>query len=771
MFKLLFISVFLLPIVSVQAQKRVTISGTITSAGKGGSVESATVKAGLAGAISNSNGYYSISLPRGSYQLLFSAMGMQSKAVPVLLKADTVVNIDLAVQDNALDEVTVFANTNRRSLESPQMGVEKLSVQQMNKIPVFMGERDILKTIQLLPGIKSAGDGNSGLYVRGGAADQNLILLDDAPIYNASHVFGFFSTFNSDAIKDLTVYKGGMPAQYGGRLSSVIDVKMNDGNNQDFKVAGGIGLISSRLNVEGPLQKGKSSFLISGRRTYVDAFLRLSGDSTVNRNTIYFYDINAKLTYDLGKKDKLYLSLYNGSDRLGISNNFLVNWGNTASTLRWSHTYNNKLFANTSFIYSNYDYNIQVQQGVNDVNLFSQIRDWNIKHELQWYLYPDHELRIGVNAIHHTVRPGEVTASDRSSYNNTLLQRRYSWENAAYITDTWKVSPKLNLNYGVRLTAFSILGAGDFFTIDPSGAVTDTLSYSAGQVVKTYVNIEPRMAASYRLNERSSLKLSYARNVQNLHLISNSTTATPTDKWIASTNIVKPEIADQLSLGYYRDLSAGKYELSVETYYKNMQNQIDYRDGADVLNGENAIESQLLFGKGRAYGFEMQLKKQTGAVTGWVSYTLSKTEKQIDGINNNQWYNARQDRTHEIAIVGMYQLSPKWELSASWTYYTGNAVSFPSGKYTVGDRVYFYYTDRNGYRMPAYHRLDIGATKKLKQTKKYSSELTISLYNAYGRENPYTIDFRTADNDPTRTEVVQTTLFRFVPSVTYNFKF
>jgi hypothetical protein len=771
MFKLLFISVFLLPIVSVQAQKRVTISGTITSAGKGGSVESATVKAGLAGAISNSNGYYSISLPRGSYQLLFSAMGMQSKAVPVLLKADTVVNIDLAVQDNALDEVTVFANTNRRSLESPQMGVEKLSVQQMNKIPVFMGERDILKTIQLLPGIKSAGDGNSGLYVRGGAADQNLILLDDAPIYNASHVFGFFSTFNSDAIKDLAVYKGGMPAQYGGRLSSVIDVKMNDGNNQDFKVAGGIGLISSRLNVEGPLQKGKSSFLISGRRTYVDAFLRLSGDSTVNRNTIYFYDINAKLTYDLGKKDKLYLSLYNGSDRLGISNNFLVNWGNTASTLRWSHTYNNKLFANTSFIYSNYDYNIQVQQGVNDVNLFSQIRDWNIKHELQWYLYPDHELRIGVNAIHHTVRPGEVTASDRSSYNNTLLQRRYSWENAAYITDTWKVSPKLNLNYGVRLTAFSILGAGDFFTIDPSGAVTDTLSYSAGQVVKTYVNIEPRMAASYRLNERSSLKLSYARNVQNLHLISNSTTATPTDKWIASTNIVKPEIADQLSLGYYRDLSAGKYELSVETYYKNMQNQIDYRDGADVLNGENAIESQLLFGKGRAYGFEMQLKKQTGAVTGWVSYTLSKTEKQIDGINNNQWYNARQDRTHEIAIVGMYQLSPKWELSASWTYYTGNAVSFPSGKYTVGDRVYFYYTDRNGYRMPAYHRLDIGATKKLKQTKKYSSELTISLYNAYGRENPYTIDFRTADNDPTRTEVVQTTLFRFVPSVTYNFKF
>jgi hypothetical protein len=771
MFKLLFISVFLLPIVSVQAQKRVTISGTITSAGKGGSVESATVKAGLAGAISNSNGYYSISLPRGSYQLLFSAMGMQSKAVPVLLKADTVVNIDLAVQDNALDEVTVFANTNRRSLESPQMGVEKLSVQQMNKIPVFMGERDILKTIQLLPGIKSAGDGNSGLYVRGGAADQNLILLDDAPIYNASHVFGFFSTFNSDAIKDLTVYKGGMPAQYGGRLSSVIDVKMNDGNNQDFKVAGGIGLISSRLNVEGPLQKGKSSFLISGRRTYVDAFLRLSGDSTVNRNTIYFYDINAKLTYDLGKKDKLYLSLYNGSDRLGISNNFLVNWGNTASTLRWSHTYNNKLFANTSFIYSNYDYNIQVQQGVNDVNLFSQIRDWNIKHELQWYLYPDHELRIGVNAIHHTVRPGEVTASDRSSYNNTLLQRRYSWENAAYITDTWKVSPKLNLNYGVRLTAFSILGAGDFFTIDPSGAVTDTLSYSAGQVVKTYVNIEPRMAASYRLNERSSLKLSYARNVQNLHLISNSTTATPTDKWIASTNIVKPEIADQLSLGYYRDLSAGKYELSVETYYKNMQNQIDYRDGADVLNGENAIESQLLFGKGRAYGFEMQLKKQTGAVTGWVSYTLSKTEKQIDGINNNQWYNARQDRTHEIAVVGMYQLSPKWELSASWTYYTGNAVSFPSGKYTVGDRVYFYYTDRNGYRMPAYHRLDIGATKKLKQTKKYSSELTISLYNAYGRENPYTIDFRTADNDPTRTEVVQTTLFRFVPSVTYNFKF
>jgi hypothetical protein len=412
-----------------------------------------------------------------------------------------------------------------------------------------------------------------------------------------------------------------------------------------------------------------------------------------------------------------------------------------------------------------------VQQGVNDVNLFSQIRDFNIKHELQWYLYPDHELRIGVNAIHHTVRPGEVTASDRSSYNNTILQRRYSWENAAYISDNWKISNKLNLNYGARLTAFSILGAGDFFNINAAGQVTDTLSYSAGQVVKTYLNLEPRMAASYQLNTQSSVKLSYARNVQNLHLISNSTTATPTDKWIASTNIVKPEIADQFSLGYYRDLSAGKYELTVETYYKNMQNQIDYRDGADVLNGQNNIESQLLFGKGRAYGLEMQLKKQTGPITGWISYTLSKTEKQINGINNNQWYDARQDRTHEIAVVGMYQISPKWQLSASWTYYTGNAVSFPSGKYTVNDRVYFYYTERNGYRMPAYHRLDIGATKKLKQTKKYSSELTLSLYNAYGRENPYTIEFETADNDPNRTVVNQTTLFRFVPSVAYNFKF
>ncbi|MBD1362920.1 TonB-dependent receptor [Mucilaginibacter sp. ZT4R22] len=769
--KLIPLFIFLLSVLGAQAQKRVTISGTITAGAKAEGVESATILVGNTGAVSNRNGYYSISLPKGNYQIRFSAVGLQATSVQVSLKADTVINIALQADDKSLDEVTIFANSNRRSLESPQMGVEKLSVKQMNKIPVFMGERDVLKTIQLLPGIKSAGDGNSGLYVRGGAADQNLILLDDAPIYNASHVFGFFSTFNSDAIKDLAVYKGGMPAQYGGRLSSVIDVKMNDGDNRDFHVAGGIGLISSRLNVEGPLQKGRSSFLVSGRRTYVDAFLRLSGDSSINRNTIYFYDINAKITYDLGKKDKLYFSLYNGSDRLGITNNFIVNWGNTASTLRWSHNYSNRLFANTSLIYSNYDYNIQVQQGVNDVNLFSQIRDFNIKHELQWYLYPDHELRIGVNAIHHTVRPGEVTASDRSSYNNTILQRRYSWENAAYISDNWKISNKLNLNYGARLTAFSILGAGDFFNINSAGQVIDTLSYSGGQVVKTYLNLEPRLAASYQLNSQSSVKLSYARNVQNLHLISNSTTATPTDKWIASTNIVKPEIADQFSLGYYRDLSAGKYELTLETYYKNMQNQIDYRDGADVLNGQNNIESQLLFGKGRAYGLEMQLKKQTGPITGWISYTLSKTEKQINGINNNQWYDARQDRTHEIAVVGMYQISPKWQLSASWTYYTGNAVSFPSGKYTVNDRVYFYYTERNGYRMPAYHRLDIGATKKLKQTKKYSSELTLSLYNAYGRENPYTIEFETADNDPNRTVVNQTTLFRFVPSVAYNFKF
>lgn len=753
-------------------QERFTISGTIKSKKTGETLIGATIRAGTAGTASNEYGFYSLTLPRGEYLLEASAIGLELYSRQINLDRDIVINLLLEEEAKSMENITITGTAKNRSLSSPQMGVEKVTIKDVRNIPVLLGERDILKTIQLLPGIKSAGDGNSGFFVRGGSADQNLILLDEANVYNASHLLGFFSTFNSDAIKDITVYKGGMPAQYGGRLSSVLDIKMNDGNNQDFSVSGGIGLISAKLNVEGPIQKDKASFLVTGRRTYADMFLKLSNDTILKNSRLYFYDLNAKVNYTLGEKDRLYLSGYFGQDVLNANNRFGINWGNATGTIRWNHIYNSKLFSNTSLILSNYNYKISIASEGTDFDIFSQINDWNLKHEFQWYLNNRNNIRIGLNTIYHTLRPGEVRpSSDKSTINIRLLQRRYSWENSLYATNTWKASDRINITYGLRLTAFSILGEGDYFTLDANRNVVDTLRYGKGEFVKTYINPEPRLAMSYRLGATSSVKGAYTRNVQNLHLLSNSTTSNPTDKWVASTNIIKPEISDMVSVGYYRDMWDNNYELTTEVYYKTMQNQIDYKDGADIFINTDAVETQLLFGRGRAYGWELQLKKKAGKLTGWLSYTLSKTEKQIEGINNNEWYNARQDRTHDVAVVASYELSKKWSISANWVFNTGNAVSFPTGKYLVDGQMAFYYTERNGYRMPDYHRLDIGANWILKQRKRLSSELSFSLYNAYGRQNAYTISFRESKTDPEKTEAVQLALFRFIPSVSYNFKF
>lgn len=757
-------------IISAYAQQPFTISGTVTSRDRGETIIGATIKLGNVTTSSNEYGFYSVSIPAGSYSLIVTAVGHQAYQQQLNVTSDVKLNIALEEMVKDLGEVVVSSRARDRSLSSPQMGMEKLSTKDIKYVPVLLGERDILKVMQLLPGVKSAGDGNSGFFVRGGAADQNLILLDEAPVYNASHLLGFFSTFNSDAIKDMTMYKTGMPAQYGGRLSSVLDIKMNEGNNQQFNVSGGIGLISTKLNVEGPIQKNSSSFLVTGRRTYVDAFLKLSKDSTVNSNKLSFYDLNAKANYILGEKDRLYISGYFGRDNLGVGNTFGLAWGNGTGTIRWNHIFNPKLFSNTSLIYSNYNYEISIRSGATDFDIFSQIRDWNLKEELQWYVNNRNQLRLGFNAIFHTIRPGEVTASAESSVNNSKLQKRYSLENAIFASNTWKASDRINLTYGLRLTAFSILGKGDFFAIDGDGIVIDTFTYKKGEIVKTWLNAEPRLAISYQFNNSSSVKASYVRNVQNLHLLSNSTTSNPTDKWLASTNIVKPEISDQYSAGYYKNLGS-VYELNVEAYYKTMQNQIDYRDGADVYINSDAIETQLLFGKGRAYGIEWLFKKKYGRFNGWISYTLSKSERKINGVNNNEWYNAKQDRTHDIAVVGIFRLNDKWTFSANWVYYTGSAVTFPAGKYQIDGQTLYYYTERNAYRMPAYHRLDLGATWLLKQKKRFSSELTISLYNAYGRENAYTIMFRDNKDDPNKTEAVQTALFKYIPSVTYNFKF
>lgn len=754
------------------AQQKFTISGTIKSKKTGETIINASVKLlNLpGGTASNEYGFYSLTLAKGNYQLEISAVGKKSDTLHIELNADVKKNVSLEEEPKNLGEVVIRSNRGGRTITGTQTGIEKLTTQEIKNIPVIFGEKDVLKTIQLLPGIKSAGDGNAGFFVRGGTSDQNQILLDEANVYNASHLLGFFSTFNSDAIKDVTVYKGGMPAQYGGRLSSVLDIKMNDGNNQDYNVSGGVGLISAKLNVEGPIQKDKSSFLLTGRRTYADLFFKASKDSTINQSKLYFYDLNAKMNYELGEKDKLYVSGYFGKDKLGFGDQFGINWGNSTGTLRWNHIFNKKLFSNTSLIYSNYDYEIQIRSGTNDFTIFSQIRDWNLKQDYQLNAGSKNNIRFGWSSTYHTVRPGEITASETSSISSDVQQKRYSVENGLYASNTWKANSKLNITYGARLTAFSVLGKGDYYTLNNNGTIIDTTAYKSGEVVTTYWNLEPRLALGYQFNNSTSLKASYVRNVQNMHLISNSTSSTPTDKWISSSNNIKPEVSDQVSLGYYKNLGGNKYELTVETYYKTMTNQIDYRDGADVFSNK-PIEPDLLYGKGRAYGIEWMLRKKSGKLSGWVSYTLSKTERKINGINNNNWYNARQDRTHDIAIVAMYEVNKKWTLSANWIYYTGDAITFPNGKYTVGGQTVYYYTNRNGYRMPAYHRLDLGATVQLKQKKKWSSEMTFSLYNAYGRENAYTITFRDNEDNPNKTEAVQTSLFRWVPSISYNFKF
>ena len=755
------------------AQPKFSVNGTIRDKKTGEVLIGATVnflEVPRAVSTSNSYGFYAVTAQPGTYTLIVSFTGYDPDTLTIELNKNILLPVELSSAGTQLTAVVVSAGKRNENVTKPLMGVAKLTTSEIRDIPVLFGEKDVLKTIQLLPGIQFAGDGNSGFYVRGGGADQNLILLDEATVYNPSHLLGFFSTFNSDAIKDITVYKGGMPAEYGGRLSSVVDIKMNDGNNKDYHLGGGIGLISSRLNAEGPIVKDKGSFSISARRTYADLFLRLSSDSSVNNNSLYFYDLNIKANYKLDEKNRVYLSGYFGRDNLGFGNTFGIDYGNATGTIRWNHVFSSRLFSNTSLIYSDYSYKIRINSNNNDISITSKIRDLNLKEDLQYFLNADSKLNFGFSTIYHTISPGVIAASQSSSYNSLTLFNKFSLESAAYLSHEWSPSEKIHVNYGLRLTAFSVLGAGNFYTYDPDGNTIDSVHYNSGQFVKTYYNLEPRWSTSLPLNTTSSVKLSYTRNTQALHLLSNSTSANPTDLWMPSSNNIKPEVADQLALGYYRNFRDNRYEFSSEVYYKDMQHQIDYKNGAQLIANEN-VESQLLYGKGRAYGLELFFKKKEGRFTGWVSYTLSRTELKIDGINSNDWYPAKQDRTHDISLVGIYKASRKWTVSATWVYYTGNAVTFPSGKYQVDGQTAFYYTERNGYRMPAYHRMDIAATLQGRKRARFESSWTFSVYNLYGRENAYSIVFQNNPDDPTKTQALQYALFRFIPSVTYNFKF
>ena len=753
--------------ISVFSQKH-TLSGNIIDQSKGEALIGVRVKVKdqNLGAISNEYGFYSLTLPTGKYTIVVSYIGYTTQEKEIDLSENLRLDITLNEAVKEIQEVNVTAVKQDANVREALMGVEKLDPKAVAKIPVLLGEKDIIKTMQLLPGVKSAGEGSSGYYVRGGGSDQNLIMLDEAPVYNASHLLGFFSTFNSDAIKDATLYKGNQPANFGGRLSSVLDIKMNEGNAKRYNVSGGLGLISSKLNVEGPIVKDKSSFLITGRRTYVDLFLKAT--DKYKDNTLYFYDLNAKLNYKLGQKDRLFVSGYFGRDVLGFGSTFGIDWGNATGTIRWNHIINPKLFSNTSVIYSSYDYKIAISGDGVDFTIRSKVLDYNVKQEFQYFANSKNKIKFGFNVIRHSITPGQFSGTGISS---KTLNPANSFENSAFVSNEWEINEKLSLNYGVRGSAYCIMGNGqEMYTFNKAGAITNTQIYSESKLVKTYYNVEPRLSFSYTYSPTASFKGAYSRNAQNIHLVTNSTTSSPTDTWLGSSINTKSEIADQGSIGWFKNFKDNQYEFNVEGYYKYMQNQIDYRNGANTQANEK-LEGELLYGIGRAYGLEFILKKKTGRFNGWISYCLSKSERKIDGINNGDWYRAKQDRTHDLSIVTMYDITPKLTISALFVFYTGNAVTFPSGKYTVDGQTQFLYTNRNGYRMPNYHRLDLGVNWVVKETEKFESSWNFSMYNVYGRQNAYSISFRENADNPNITEAVQVSLFRWIPAVTYNFKF
>lgn len=748
-----------------------TLSGFITDAETGEELISANIFVIEleTGTTSNEYGFYSITIPKGEYTFRFSYTGYKKETTTINLKLSVSSNIGLAPDSYEISEVVVQGKRDDHNVTSTEMGTTEINPQEMQSVPVILGEADILKTMQLLPGVSQAGDGSSGYFVRGGNIDQNLILLDEATVYNPSHLFGFFSVFNSDAIKNAKMIKGSMPAEYGGRISSVLDIKMKEGSNKDFRFTGGIGLISSRLSIEGPIVKDKGSFLISGRRTYADIFMPLFGEEALTNSQLYFYDLNLKANYRFSNSDRIYLSGYFGRDVLGYEDQFGFDWGNISGTLRWNHLFSEKLFSNTSLIFSDYNYAVSILSGDNDFKVTSGIRDINFKTDFQYFYDSENKFRFGFIGYYHTFLPGEIE-SVGGNVNSYKVENKYGLELAGYLNHEIDLSHRWKLNYGLRYSGYLNLGPGTVYTYDEDNIPITQEIFENGKIISNYGGLEPRFSATYLIDETTSLKGAYSRNYQYIHLLSTSTTATPIDVWLPTTDVVKPEIANQVSLGFFKNFMKNGYESSIEVYYKDMENQIEYENGADIYFNEH-IESQLVFGTGYSYGLELYFKKNFGNLTGWISYTLSKTEREFAEINNGEPFPARQDRTHDISITAIYKLGEWWTFSTNWIYYTGDAVTFPSGKYMVDGNTLSLYTERNGYRMPDYHRLDLGLTYLLSKSKSSEMSLTFSVYNAYHRKNAYTITFQESEANPNNTEAVRLALFGVVPSVTFNFSF
>ncbi|WP_082438565.1 TonB-dependent receptor [Nonlabens sp. YIK11] len=767
--------------------QKFTLSGTITDQANGETLLNVNIlipELGT-GTISNEYGFYSITLDAGTYEVIYSSIGFQSVTKTVVLDQNRKLSIQLQEQGEQLDAIVIESDIEQLSTRSPQMSVNALSIESIKKIPVVLGEVDLIKSLSLLPGVTTAGEGASGFNVRGGAADQNLVLLDEATLYGSDHLFGFFSVFNPDAIKDLKLYKGGIPARYGGRVSSVLDIYQRDGNKTKLSGTGGIGIVASRLLLEGPIQKDKSSFLVGGRSSYAHLFFPLFG----LENQAYFYDLNAKVSFNLDDRNRLYGSAYFGRDVFEINELFGNTFGNSFVNLRWNHIFNEKWFSNASAIFSDYNYALELE--FVEFEFFSGITNLNLKYDLTHFASDKAKLRYGINSIYYEFDPGRIVPTTPTSpINESQLTKKYAWENAAYVDGDFKITDDLNINAGLRLTTFSRLGQ-DLINVyennQPllfnqeqgvyvSAMPIDRIASSRSDILKTFVNLEPRFSASYSLDDDTSIKASYQRINQYIHLISNTTAPTPFDLYAPSGDFIKPQKGDQVAVGFFKNV--GDYSVELESFYKTVDNRLDYIDGADLI-AQEAVESILLAGEARAYGIELLLRKNEGRLQGWIAYTLSKSEQRTPGrnasepgINNSDWYNAPWDKTHDLTVTANYEWNEKWSFGSNFTLQTGQPVTFPDGQYEFNGLFVPTFESRNASRLPIIHRLDLSATyvPKPEKTQGWQGSWVFSLYNAYNRRNAASISF--GENDDTaRNEATRLAIFGIVPAVTYNFKF
>jgi len=786
-FLTLFLSIFFS--ITAFSQEKFTLSGIISDGSNKETLigVSVFVEETKTGTVTNEYGFYSITLPKGDYTVSISYVGYQNSSEKISLTQNIKKNFLLSESSKILDEVVIIDNKKRIDIRKPEMSVNKLTIQEIKEMPVIFGEVDIIKSILTLPGVTNAGEGQSGFNVRGGGADQNLVLLDEATIYNSSHLFGLFSVFNPDAIKDLKLYKGGIPARYGGRLSSILDIYQKEGNKNDFHMNGGIGLISSRILAEGPIVKDKGSFVVAGRASYAHLFLKLVD----NPNLAYFYDLNTKLSYSLNEKNNIYLSGYFGRDVFQLNDSFVNTYGNSVLNFRWNHLFSDKLFSNLSMIYSDYYYGLKLD--IIGFNWDSGIKNYNVKYDLKHYISDKFKLTYGIQSHYYDFNPGKIepTRPD-SGINADQLDKKYALENSIYIDAEHQITKNLTFSYGLRGSSFLRLGQQTLntyannqpvtfnqnFQIYESAEPIGTVSYGKNQTIAKFDNLEPRLAVSYALNDDQSIKASYNRMTQYLHLISNTQSPTPLDVWAPSDQYLKPQLLDQVAAGYFQNFKDDEYSLETEAFYKTIKNRVDYIDGANLIANE-AIERVVLNGNARAYGLEVLFRKNTGQFKGWLSYTLSRTEQQVEGrtpletgINNGDWYKTGFDKTHNLSVVANYKLNEKWRFGANFIFQTGQPVTFPDGQYEYEGITVPNFSSRNENNLPSYHRLDVSATLTPRKNKgrKWQSEWVFGIYNIYNRMNAASITFR-QDKETASNEAIRLSIFGFVPSATYNIKF